>query len=125
MKDPFKILGSRDDILPSSQWMESLGEIIKYPSHELTGAEVLWYIDLTNYITNVMINTSANIEFSKMLYPSVSNNYFLMDTGIFTQVDFNMIAGNLDNNQILNDTITGTKIISLPIEKLTNINNNA
>jgi hypothetical protein len=72
-----------------------------------------------------MINTSANIEFSKMLYPSVSNNYFLMDTGIFTQVDFNMIAGNLDNNQILNDTITGTKIISLPIEKLTNINNNA
>jgi hypothetical protein len=25
--------------------MESLGEIIKYPSHELTGAEVLWYID--------------------------------------------------------------------------------
>lgn len=41
MKDPFKILGSRDDILPSSQWMESLGEIIKYPSHELTGAEVL------------------------------------------------------------------------------------
>jgi hypothetical protein len=34
-----------------------------------------------------------------------------------------MLAGNLDNNQIINDTITGTKIISLPIEKLWNINN--
>jgi hypothetical protein len=53
-----------------------------------------------------------------MLYPSASNNYFLMDTGIFTQVNFNMLAGYLDNNQIINDTITGTKIISLPIEKL-------
>jgi hypothetical protein len=49
------------------------------------------YIDLTNYITNEMINIAANIEFSKMLYPTVSNNYFLMDTGVFTQVDFNMI----------------------------------
>jgi hypothetical protein len=29
-----------------------------------------------------------------------------------------MLAGNLDNNQIINDTITGTKIISLPIEKI-------
>jgi hypothetical protein len=65
-----------------------------------------------------MINTSANIEFSKMLYPSISNNYFLMDNSVFTQVDFYMLAGNLDNNQIINDTITGTKIISLPIEKL-------
>lgn len=37
-----------------------------------------------------MINTSAGIEFSKMLYPSISNNYFLMDTGLFTQVNFNM-----------------------------------
>jgi hypothetical protein len=72
-----------------------------------------------------MINTSANIEFSKMLYPSVWNNYFLLDTGIFTQVNFNMLAGNLDNNQIINDSITGTKIISLPIEKIWNINNNA
>lgn len=70
-----------------------------------------------------MINIAANIEFSKMLYPTVSNNYFLMDTGVFTQVDFNMIWGYLDNNQIIDDTITGSKIISLPIEKIWNINN--
>jgi hypothetical protein len=36
-----------------------------------------------------------------------------------------MLAGYLDNNQIINDTITGTKIISLPIEKLWNINNSS
>lgn len=106
--------------------MESLGEIIKYPSHELTGAEVLWYIDLTNYITNVMINTSANIEFSKMLYPSISNNYFLMDTGIFTQILFNMLGGSIDaTTQITNNSITTNKIFSVNIEKIWNINNSA
>ncbi len=97
--------------MPQSQWIDSNGEIIKYPSHELTADEILNnYLDFTNFITNEMINTNADIEFSKMLYPTIPLNYFLVDTGIFIQVNFNMLAGTIDLTQIPNTYITYAKL---------------
>ncbi len=57
-----------------------------------------------------MINTNADIEFSKMLYPTIPLNYFLVDTGLFIQVNFNMLAGTIDLTQIPNTYITYAKL---------------